>query len=220
MTDKIAVVDGINMPAGLPRVPTNDLLPYARNARTHSADQIALLGKSIEEFGFTNPILIDADGIIVAGHGRALAAKLIGLSEVPVIRLGYLTEAQRQAYVIADNQIALNAGWDYGLLAEEIATLNAVDFDLDVLGFNDAQIGSLLDGLDAVLADAPRAPSAPSVLSAPYAPNYSPETGGVRPPTQDDVNAARDRLAAQFHREAPKREICCPECAHVFHIDQ
>jgi len=88
------------------------LIPYARNSRTHSAEQVAQVAASIREFGFTNPVLIDGEGGIIAGHGRVMAARQLGLAEVPCIRLAHLSEAQRRAYVIADNKLALNAGWD------------------------------------------------------------------------------------------------------------
>ena len=99
------------------------LIPYARNSRTHSDAQVAQIAGSIREFGFTNPVLIDGAGGIIAGHGRVMAARKIGLEQVPCIRLDYLTEAQRRAYVIADNKLAMNAGWDDEMLRLEPATL-------------------------------------------------------------------------------------------------
>src|SRR5262245_10249519 len=104
----------------------DDLIPYARNARVHSPEQIGQLAASIREFGFTNPVLIDADGGIIAGHGRVLAAQKLGLDTVPTIDVSYLTEAQRRAYVIADNKLALNASWDSELLAVELSELMEV----------------------------------------------------------------------------------------------
>jgi hypothetical protein len=123
------------------------LVPYVRNARTHDEDQIAQIAASIAEFGFTNPILIGEDDVIVAGHGRLMAAKRLGLDEVPVIVLAHLTEAQRRALVIADNRIAENAGWDRAMLAAEYAALRDEGFDLDLLGFDDAEIDDLMAGL-------------------------------------------------------------------------
>jgi ParB-like chromosome segregation protein Spo0J len=126
------------------------LIPYAKNARTHSPEQIAQIQASIQEFGFTNPILVDgADGIL-AGHGRLAAAKDMGLAEVPVIVLDHLSAEQRRAYILTDNQLALNAGWDMELLQQEIVGLNLADFDLSLLGFDDDRIASLLDpeGID------------------------------------------------------------------------
>lgn len=130
--------------------PLPRLVPYERNARTHSPEQVAQIAASIQEFGFTNPILVDgADGIL-AGHGRLAAAKDMGLAEVPVIVLDHLSPEQRRAYVIADNQLALNAGWDMELLQQEVAGLNLADFDLSLLGFDESAIARLLDpeGID------------------------------------------------------------------------
>lgn len=122
---------------------TDVLLPYARNSRTHSDEQVAQIAASIREFGFTNPVLVDGDNNIVAGHGRIMAAKQIGLVEVPTINVGWMTEGQRRAYVIADNQLALNAGWDESVLAQEVAWLQEQHFDTNLLGFN----ADFLDGL-------------------------------------------------------------------------
>jgi ParB-like chromosome segregation protein Spo0J len=146
-TPERAALD-IQFPKGLETVETAKLIPYARNARTHSEDQIDQIANSIVEFGFNNPILVDGDNTIIAGHGRILAAHALGLETVPIVRLGHLTETQRKAYVLADNQIALNSGWNFDLLAQEVADLNAAGLELDVLGFSDAQIENLLAGLD------------------------------------------------------------------------
>lgn len=116
--------------------PIAKLIPYARNSRTHNDEQVAQIVASIKEFGFTNPILIGADDVIIAGHGRLLAAQRMGLKEVPIVRLPHLTETQRRALVIADNKIALNAGWDEEMLALEMKELGDLDFDLDLLGFS------------------------------------------------------------------------------------
>jgi ParB-like chromosome segregation protein Spo0J len=123
---------------------TSDLIPYVNNSRTHSDDQVNQVASSIKEFGFTNPVLVDIDGGLIAGHGRVLAAKKLGLDEVPCIVLEGLTEAQKKAYVIADNQLPLNAGWDLDKLKLEIETLNELGFDIDVLGFDDEFINGLL----------------------------------------------------------------------------
>jgi ParB-like chromosome segregation protein Spo0J len=120
------------------------LTPYARNARTHSDEQIARIADSIREFGFTNPVLIDGDQGIVAGHGRVLAAKKLGMTEVPVIELSHLTPAQRRAYVLADNKLALDAGWDKELLRGELSDLRADGFDLALAGFGGAELKDLL----------------------------------------------------------------------------
>ena len=116
--------------------PTAKLLPYARNARTHSDDQVAQIAASIAEFGFTNPILAGSDGIIVAGHGRLAAAQKLGLEIVPVVVLDHLSPTQRRALVIADNRIAENAGWDDAMLRIELEALQLEGFDLDITGFD------------------------------------------------------------------------------------
>ena len=131
-----------------------DLIPYVNNSRTHSDEQVMQVASSIKEFGFTNPILIDDDGGIIAGHGRLMAAKKLGLDEVPCIRLGYLSEAQRKAYVIADNQLALNSGWDLDSLRVEIERLDELDFDMGLLGFDADVITKLLD-IEAELPELP-----------------------------------------------------------------
>jgi len=113
----------------------SDLIPYARNSRTHSEAQVKRLAASIREFGFVNPILISSGNDIVAGHGRALAAEKLGLDLVPTITLGHLSDTQRRAYVIADNRLAENAGWDSQMLAIEIDELAGCGFDMDLLGF-------------------------------------------------------------------------------------
>lgn len=124
--------------------PVTRLVPYERNARTHSPEQVRQIVASIQEFGFLNPILVDSGDGIIAGHGRLAAAKDLGLAEVPVVVLDHLTEAQRRAYVIADNQLALNAGWDEELLRMELGDLAELDFDLSLLGFDDDMLAELL----------------------------------------------------------------------------
>lgn len=128
------------------QIKIDDLLFYERNARTHSDDQVEQLRASIREFGFTNPVLIDAGGELIAGHGRTTAAKLEGLSEVPAIRLDNLTPQQVKALRIADNQLALNAGWDLELLSAELQELDVEDYDLSLMGFDDQFLDGLLDG--------------------------------------------------------------------------
>jgi ParB-like chromosome segregation protein Spo0J len=125
--------------------PVADLIPYARNSRTHSEAQVAQIAASIREFGFTNPVLIDEQAGIIAGHGRVLAAQKLGLAEVPTITLAGLTETQRRAYVIADNKLALNAGWDDKLLAVELSSLQEDGFDLNLTGFDGDSIEKLLN---------------------------------------------------------------------------
>jgi len=125
-------------------LPTADLIPYARNTRTHSESQVAQIAGSIREFGFTNPVLIDNENGIIAGHGRVMAAQKLGLAKVPCIRLGHLTDTQRRAYIIADNKLALNAGWDEEMLGIELADLREADFDLGLLGFDGDAIENFL----------------------------------------------------------------------------
>jgi len=121
------------------------LIPYARNARTHSDAQVAQIGGSIREFGFTNPVLVDGENDIVAGHGRVLAARKLGLTEVPCIEVAYLTDAQqRRAYIIADNKLALNAGWDEAMLKVELGELKLGGFDLSLTGFGELELDALL----------------------------------------------------------------------------
>ena len=131
-------------------VPIGTPIPNVRNARTHSKKQISQIAESIKEFGFTNPVLIDANGMVVAGHGRLEAAKLLGFNTVPILRLDHLTPEQARAYAIADNQLALNAGWDRELLAIELAELTALDldFDITITGFEFAEIDVMIGELD------------------------------------------------------------------------
>lgn len=125
------------IPQRFERWPIEQLVPYERNARTHSDEQIARIAASIQEFGFVSPILVDGNSGIVAGHGRLMAAKSLGLREVPVVVVDHLTEAQRRAYVIADNQLALIAGWDDELLKAELSELEGMEFDLTLLGWGE-----------------------------------------------------------------------------------
>lgn len=121
-----------------------DLIPYARNARTHSDEQVARIAASIKEFGWTNPIIIDGENGIVAGHGRTLAARKLGLTEVPCIELKNLTETQKRAYILADNRLALDAGWDNEMLAIELGDLKDAGVDLELTGFSDEELDELL----------------------------------------------------------------------------
>ena len=126
--------------------PVERLVPYATNARTHSAEQVAQIAASIAEFGFVNPILVDTNAGLIAGHGRLLAARNLGISAVPVIVLDHLTETQRRAYIIADNKLAMNAGWDEELLRVELESLKENGFELEVVGFSDEELEELLAG--------------------------------------------------------------------------
>jgi len=143
-------------------VEVEKLIPYARNSRTHSDEQVAQICGSIKEFGFTNPVLIDGEGVIIAGHGRTIAAQRLNMKEVPCLRLDYLTEAQKKAYVIADNKLALNAGWDDEMLALELGDLKDLDFDLSLTGFDDDELNKLLaEAVNEGLVDEDEAPLPP-----------------------------------------------------------
>ena len=141
----------------------SELIPYARNSRTHSDAQVAKIAASIREFGFLNPIITDGNGGIVAGHGRVLAALKLGLSALPVIEAEHLTEAQKRAYVIADNRLALDAGWDNDMLKIELQDLDAEGFDLSLTGFNPDEIGNFLAEPTAGLTDEDAVPEVPAV---------------------------------------------------------
>ncbi len=140
-------LDGQHWPATeVEMVPTNGLMPYARNARTHSDEQIAQIMASIREWGFTAPILRDETGMVIAGHGRLMAAQRLKLPEVPVVTARGWSEAKKRAYAIADNQLALNAGWNEEILALELEDLAALDVDLDLIGFSEEELAALLAG--------------------------------------------------------------------------
>ncbi len=140
---------------------TKDLIPYARNTRTHSDEQVNQIVSSIKEFGFTNPVLVDQDNMIIAGHGRVMAANKLKLGKVPTICLKHLTEAQKKAYIIADNRLALNAGWDEDMLKVELEELNDLEFDISLLGFEDKEIESLLSEPTEGLTDEDAVPDLP-----------------------------------------------------------
>jgi ParB-like chromosome segregation protein Spo0J len=127
---------------------TADLIPYARNSRTHDEAQIAQIAASIKEFGWTNPILLDGENGIIAGHGRVMAAQKLNEDKVPTIELAHLTEHQKRAYIIADNKLALNSGWDNEMLQLEMETLQDAGYGIDVLGFDDKELKALFGNLD------------------------------------------------------------------------
>lgn len=144
----------------------SELIPYARNARTHSDEQIERIANSIKEFGWTNPILIDGENGIIAGHGRILAARKLGIEKVPTIELSGFTEAQKRAYIIADNRLALDAGWDEDILKLEFAELEKEGFELSKTGFSDEEINEMMADLDREVAgvediDTPEPPKNP-----------------------------------------------------------
>lgn len=137
------------------------LIPYARNARTHSDEQVAQIAASIKEWGWTTPVLIDEDGQIIAGHGRVMAARKLGIEDIPVMIAAGWTEAQRRAYVLADNQLAANAGWDMDLLKVEIGDLSLEGFNLDLIGFDDKMLAGLLEEQTEGLTDEDAVPEVP-----------------------------------------------------------
>jgi DNA modification methylase len=143
------------------QTPIDELIPYASNSRTHSDEQVAQIAASIKEFGFNNPVLLDKENGIIAGHGRVLAARKLGLKEVPTIELSHLTDTQRKAYVIADNKLALNAGWDMELLSLEMGDLRDEGFDLSLIGFNDDELANMFVDKTEGLTDPDEVPDIP-----------------------------------------------------------
>lgn len=158
----------IVIPAGYPLIPVADLIPYANNARTHSEEQVTKIASSIREFGWTNPVITDGKGGLIAGHGRILAAKLLKIPAVPYVELAHLTEAQVKAYILADNRLALDAGWDEDLLRLELAHLTELEFDLSLTGFELDEISTLLnfepESDDEVTDDSEDVPAAEAVV--------------------------------------------------------
>lgn len=147
----------------LEHLPITALKPYERNARTHSRKQVKQLAASIKRFGFNAPVLIDEDNVIIAGHGRVEAAKLLQMEQVPIVRLSHMSADERRAYVIADNKLAQNAGWDREMLAMEVQHLLEVDFDTEPLGFETPELDVLLDEA----AEAERDPAPEDVFDPP-----------------------------------------------------
>lgn len=176
-------------------IKVTDLKHYARNARTHSEAQIAQLIASIREFGFTNPVLVDENNELIAGHGRTTAAAQMGLADVPAIRLSGLTDAQKKALRLADNRLALNAAWDEELLRIELDELVSLDYDLDLMGFDEAEIEILL-GDD--WADAPTAPEGIQGEPQDFAPAQSSPT-----PEQNTAEPLNNQAPAQAAPSQP-----------------
>ena len=161
-----------NTAAAIERVDIEDLQPWGKNARVHSPKQVRQLARGIEQLGFINPVLIDADNRILAGHGRVAAAKLLGLRSVPCLRIENMTPAQKRAYVLADNKLALGASWDEQVLAEELQDLISMDaeFDIGVTGFSIPEIDGLIEGLH---------PEEPGDPDDDEPPETSPRTPGI-----------------------------------------
>jgi len=156
------LADQVTWPADtIERKKVKDLIPYARNARTHSDAQVAQIAASIREWGWTNPILVDETGNIIAGHGRVLAARQLNITDVPVMTATGWTDAQKRAYILADNQLALNAGWDTELLRVEVGELASEGFSLDLIGFDDDFLANLLNDTTEGLTDPDEIPETP-----------------------------------------------------------
>jgi hypothetical protein len=176
-------------------VSTDSLIPYARNSRTHSDKQVAKIAASIKEFGFLNPIIVDGDSGIIAGHGRVLAAQKLGLDKLPCIEAKHLTNSQRRAYVIADNRLALDAGWDEEMLRVEFAELEADGFDISITGFElgeleEMGLGELGDG-DSELTDAEKQALSEEYNTAINAPIY--EMTGEKPNIGDLYDSSKSK---------------------------
>ena len=181
-------------------VPVDALIPYAKNSRTHSPEQTAQIAASIMEFGFTNPVLIGADNDIIAGHGRVLAARELGLETVPCLRLGYLTDAQKRAYVIADNKLALSAGWDEELLKVELAGLRDDDgFDLGLTGFSVDEVAAILDEFEAGEEPMPK-------LTDGDKPPFQQKTFTLHDEQAEEVDAAISKAKEMGHSESGMNE--------------
>jgi len=213
MSAKTKTTTRVKWPAdAIERRKVADLIPYARNARTHSDAQVAQIAASIKEWGWTNPILIDAEGGIIAGHGRVMAARKLGIEDVPCMIATGWTEAQRKAYILADNQLALNAGWDTELLKVEIGELNAEGFDLGLIGFGDDFLAGLLNvGTEGLTDpdDVPEPPAEPvTVLGDVYV------LGKHRLVCGDSTNA--DDVAKALNGVAPHLMVTDPPYGVVY----
>ena len=175
--------------------PVLSLLPYAANARTHSDAQVAQIAASISEFGFVNPVLVDEGGEIIAGHGRVMAAKLLGMATVPTIERGGLSDAQRRALRLADNKLAMNSGWDEALLAAELTALSGMEFDLDLTGFDTSELDALIRGEPA---------ASPAAAAAPALADDEPD------PADQDVEPPRQRVtrSGDMWLLGPHRLLC------------
>jgi len=175
--------------------PVLSLLAYAANARTHSDAQVAQIAASIREFGFVNPVLVDEGGEIIAGHGRVMAAKLLGMATVPTIERGGLSDAQRRALRLADNKLVMNSGWDEALLAAELTALSGMEFDLDLIGFDTSELDALIRGEPA---------ASPAAAAAPALADDEPD------PADQDVEPPRQRVtrSGDMWLLGPHRLLC------------
>lgn len=220
--------------------PVADLVAYDKNARTHSDEQVEQIAASISEFGFNNPILIDTDQGVIAGHGRLQAAKVLGLDEVPVVVLDHLSEQQRRAYILADNRLALNAGWDDELLAAELADLLAEGFDVDLLGFSEQEMADVIgetmvdvagysrtvstgspgngadlppwEGADDLGPVAPPMPAAgPAVSPVVSGPGFCWDLSGLKLAVDEGDERQADRLVIHWQKETGGAAVLCDD---------
>lgn len=177
-------------------LPPNQLRPYEKNARTHSPAQVQQIARSIREFGFTNPILASDSNIVIAGHGRLEAALAMGLPVVPVIHLGHLSDRQARALTLADNKIAINSGWDFAKLSDELSALAEFDMDLELTGFDEQEISALLQDDPGILP--------PSWSGESQQPARAPEQANA-PPSE-----------FKGYDEGIGFDYCCPKCRFVW----
>tara|TARA_R100000152_G_C6774711_1_gene202650 strand:- start:1201 stop:2454 length:1254 start_codon:yes stop_codon:yes gene_type:complete len=184
----------VHMASNIELWPLSRLKPYEKNARTHSSEQVAQIANSITEFGFTNPILVDSKDGIIAGHGRMTAAQELNLSKVPVVVLDHLSDRQRRAYVLADNQLALNAGWDLDVLRSELKDLVDEDFNIDLIGFSDEELKDLM----------------PEELE----PEYDGDADAVPEPPEDPITKPGDLWILGEHR------LLCGDSTNLQHIER
>lgn len=184
----------VHMASNIELWPLSRLKPYEKNARTHSSEQVAQIANSITEFGFTNPILVDSKDGIIAGHGRMTAAQELNLSKVPVVVLDHLSDRQRRAYVLADNQLALNAGWDLDVLRSELKDLVDEDFNIDLIGFSDEELKDLM----------------PEELD----PEYDGDADAVPEPPEDPISKPGDLWVLGEHR------LLCGDSTNLQHIER
>ena len=184
----------VHMASNIELWPLSRLKPYEKNARTHSSEQVAQIANSITEFGFTNPILVDSKDGIIAGHGRMTAAQELNLSKVPVVVLDHLSDRQRRAYVLADNQLALNAGWDLDVLRSELKDLVDEDFNIDLIGFSDEELKDLM----------------PEELE----PEYDGDADAIPEPPEDPISKPGDLWVLGEHR------LLCGDSTNLQHIER
>jgi hypothetical protein len=183
--------------------PIATLVPYAKNARTHSPQQVREIAASMKRFGFTNPVAIDANNGLIAGHGRILAADFLGLTEAPTLDLSHLDEREKRAYILVDNKLALNSGWDWDLLSSEIAALSSMDFDIDELGFSDHELDALLKDDKSLLGDFEftEARADVKLAPAPAVPAIKPPREKVGPPPVDVAEDDRENYIPELKGE-------------------